>query len=237
MIGSSYPIDEAVLARAPQLQVVSSISVGVDNYALPALHRARHHAVPHAGRARRDRGRHRLRAPHGDQPAAWSSWPTWCAKAGWTSNIGEDLFGFDVHGKTLGLLGFGRIGQAWPAARRWASACRCSTTRAGRSTWRAGAGAGRPCARMPRWNSCWRESDIVVAMLPLSDATRGLMDAREFGLMKPGAIFINGGRGATVQEAALLDALDRGTLQRRRPRRVRDRAAAAATRRCARIRG
>jgi gluconate 2-dehydrogenase len=40
-----------------------------------------------------------------------------------------------------------------------------------------------------------------------------MVDARVFGRMKPGAIFINGGRGATVQEAALLEALDRGTLR------------------------
>ena len=43
--------------------------------------------------------------------------------------------------------------------------------------------------------------------------TRGLMGAREFGLMKPGAIFINGARGAIVQEDALLNALDYGSLR------------------------
>jgi gluconate 2-dehydrogenase len=56
-------------------------------------------------------------------------------------------------------------------------------------------------------------ADIVVATLPLTDATRGLLGAREFGLMKPGAIFVNGGRGATVQEDALLHALDHGPLR------------------------
>ena len=58
-----------------------------------------------------------------------------------------------------------------------------------------------------------QRADIVVAMLPLSNETLGLMGAREFGLMKPGAIFVNGGRGATVQETALLDALNHGTLR------------------------
>ena len=57
------------------------------------------------------------------------------------------------------------------------------------------------------------ECDIVVATLPLTADTRGLMGAREFGLMKRGAIFVNGGRGATVQEAALLQALDSGHLR------------------------
>jgi gluconate 2-dehydrogenase len=56
-------------------------------------------------------------------------------------------------------------------------------------------------------------SDIVVATLPLTDQTRGLMGAQEFAAMKPGAIFINGGRGATVQEPALLAALDSGHVR------------------------
>jgi phosphoglycerate dehydrogenase-like enzyme len=49
--------------------------------------------------------------------------------------------------------------------------------------------------------------------LPLTGETRGLMGSREFALMKPGAIFVNGSRGAIVQEPALLDALDVGSLR------------------------
>jgi len=131
----------------------------------------------------------------------------------WTQNIGEDLFGFDVNGKTLGLLGFGRIGQA--IARR------------------ASLGFGMPvlyhtrrpvdlAAQAPELqgraihtslDEMLGKSDFVVAMLPLSDSTRDMIDAKVFDAMKPGAIFINGGRGATVQEDALLAALDRGTLR------------------------
>ncbi len=48
LIGSSYPVDEALLAGAPRLKVISSISVGVDNYDLAATAQAQHHAVPHA---------------------------------------------------------------------------------------------------------------------------------------------------------------------------------------------
>jgi phosphoglycerate dehydrogenase-like enzyme len=58
-----------------------------------------------------------------------------------------------------------------------------------------------------------QRADIVAVVLPLSQETRGLLGAREFGLMKPGAIFINGARGAIVQEDALLQALDHGTLR------------------------
>ncbi len=57
------------------------------------------------------------------------------------------------------------------------------------------------------------QSDILVVTLPLSAETRGLMGEREFGMMKPGAIFINGARGAIVDEDALLAALDSGHLR------------------------
>ena len=49
--------------------------------------------------------------------------------------------------------------------------------------------------------------------MPLVEETRGLMGQREFGLMKPGAILVNGSRGPIVQEPALLEALDSGHLR------------------------
>ena len=57
-----------------------------------------------------------------------------------------------------------------------------------------------------------READVVVALLPLTPATRGLMGEREFRLMKPDALFINVARGALVQEAALGAALRNGWI-------------------------
>ena len=57
-------------------------------------------------------------------------------------------------------------------------------------------------------------SDVVINLLPLTDATRGLFDARCFARMRPGTSFVNLARGAHVVEADLLDALDRGRLHR-----------------------
>ena len=137
----------------------------------------------------------------------------WVREGHWSRNIGEDLFGWDVHGKTLGILGFGRIGQA--VARRAALGfgmpvlyhSRRPVDLAKDAPELAGKALHTPLDEL------LQRADIVVAMLPLSNETRGLMGAREFGLMKPGAIFVNGGRGATVQETALLQALDHGTLR------------------------
>src|SRR3546814_8811259 len=56
-------------------------------------------------------------------------------------------------------------------------------------------------------------AEFVVVVLPLNDQTKGLDGPREFAQMKPGAILINGARGPIVDENALLDALNDGTLR------------------------
>ena len=56
-------------------------------------------------------------------------------------------------------------------------------------------------------------TDILICLLPLTDATRGLLDARLFSALPQGASFVSVGRGPQVDQAALLDALDRGHLQ------------------------
>ena len=56
-------------------------------------------------------------------------------------------------------------------------------------------------------------TDVLVCLLPLTDATRGLLDKRLFGKLPKGASFVNVGRGAQVNQQDLLDALDSGQLQ------------------------
>ena len=212
LIGSSFPVDQALLARAAKLEVISSVSVGVDNYALAAL---------------RERGILLCHTPGVlDETVADTVFALLMAtsrrvvelsslvrEGRWSKNIGEELFGHDVHGKTLGLLGFGRIGQA--IARRAALGFGMPVLYHARRAVDLAAQAPELQGRATHTplDELLARADIVVAMLPLSDATRGMIDARVFGRMKPGAIFINGGRGATVQEAALLAALDQGTLR------------------------
>jgi phosphogluconate 2-dehydrogenase len=88
----------------------------------------------------------------------------------WTRNIGEDLFGWDVHGKTLGILGFGRIGQA--VARRAALGFGMPVLYHSRRAVDVPALApGMPRTR--KLDDLLARSDIVVATLPLTDATRG----------------------------------------------------------------
>jgi glyoxylate reductase len=113
-----------------------------------------------------------------------------------------DDFGRDVHGATLGLVGFGSIARA--VARR-------------------AGGFGMSVlhhARNPTHVSGWvadldellRESDVVSIHVPLTDDTRQLIDRRRLGLLKPTAVLVNTSRGAVLDEDALAEALTAGRL-------------------------
>lgn len=212
MIGSSYPIDAALLAHAPQLKVISSVSVGVDNYTLPALE-ARGIMLCHTPGVLTETTADTIFSLIMATSRRLVELANHVREGRWTRNIGEEMFGWDVHGKTLGIIGFGRIGQA--VAKRAALGFDMPVLYHKR----------RPLdltKELPELlgkvthaplDELLQRADIVAVVLPLSSETRGLMSAREFGLMKPGAIFINGARGAIVQESALLHALDHGTLR------------------------
>ncbi len=212
LIGSSFPITAELLAQAPQLQAISSISVGVDNYPLQAL-QARGIVLCHTPGVLDETVADAVFALLMATSRRVVELSQMVREGQWTRNIGEALFGSDVHGKTLGLLGFGRIGQA--VARRAALGFGMPVLYHARRPVDLTAQAPELLGRaqhVPLANllEC---SDIVVALLPLSDSTRGLVNASVFAGMKPGAIFINAGRGATVVEEDLLAALDHGSLR------------------------
>ncbi len=213
LIGSSYLVDAALLDRAPQLEVISSVSVGVDNYALAELH---------------TRGIVLCHTPGVlDETVADTVFALLMA----TSRRVVELANLVREGRwdeehrrrpasastctarRIGLLGFGRIGQA--IARRAALGFGMPVLYHARRPVDLAAQAPELQGRATHTplNDLLARADFVVAMLPLSDATRGMIDAQLFAAMKPGAVFINGGRGATVNEAALLAALDSGHLR------------------------
>jgi glyoxylate reductase len=112
------------------------------------------------------------------------------------------FLGQDVHGRILGVVGFGRIGQA--VARR-------------------GAGFGmevlhhtRHDTGMPGWvadlDELVRVADVVTLHVPLTPDTTGMIDARRLSLMKPTAVLVNTARGPVVDEEALAVALEDGTI-------------------------
>ena len=212
MIGSNFPVDAALLAGAPRLKVISSISVGVDNYDLATL-AARRILLCHTPGVLTETTADTIFSLIMASSRRLVELANLVREGRWQRNIGEDLFGWDVHGKTLGILGFGRIGQALArrAALGFGMPVLYHNLRAVDLAREQPALLGK--ATHTPFDALLQRADIVAVVLPLSSQTRGLMGAREFGLMKPGAIFVNGARGAIVQEPALLQALDSGHLR------------------------
>jgi phosphoglycerate dehydrogenase-like enzyme len=109
----------------------------------------------------------------------------------------------EVHGKTLGILGYGRIGRE--TARR-ALAFGMQVRACSRTARTSEPLIGRVDG-MDALADLLRGSDFVLVTLPLDAGTRGLLDARAFAQMKDSAVVINVSRGAVIDEQALYDAL------------------------------
>jgi glyoxylate reductase len=121
------------------------------------------------------------------------------AWGGWGIN---QYLGQDVHGATLGLVGYGRIGRA--VARRASGFGMRVLHHARRPTDVPG--------YVGRLDDLLAESDVLSIHVPLSDATRHLIGARELALLPRHAVVVNTARGPVVDEAALAEALHAGTI-------------------------
>ena len=125
----------------------------------------------------------------------------------WRTWTPTQMAGIDVYGSTLGIIGFGAIGQA--IARRalgFGMRVLC-WNRSPRPTEAAAVGA-QQC----EFDQVLSEADFVCVSIALTDDTRDLIDASAFELMKPGAILVNTARGPIVDEDALVEALRGGQI-------------------------
>jgi glyoxylate reductase len=139
------------------------------------------------------------RLVEGDRLARSGAWTKW--------NL-DQLCGTDVWGKTLGIIGLGRIGRAM--ARR-ASGFRMRVIY--NNTMRAPAEIEKELnAEYVSRDAVFEQADFLSLHVPLNDATRGLVGPAELAKMKRTAFLINTTRGPVVQEAALIDALERGVI-------------------------
>jgi D-3-phosphoglycerate dehydrogenase len=199
------PIDDAMIAAAPNLAVISCATTGSDH-------------IARAEAAARGINVHTLRED-GDllrdiTPAAELSWalvlacarrlPAAAAHTRAGQWVREDFPGVMLNGRTLGLIGCGRLGQ-------WMS--------------RYGAAFGMEVLGHDPHVEPWPEgiaqtgladlvanADVISVHVHLSEATRGLLSAELLAGIKPGAIVINTSRGAIIDEAALLAGLESGRI-------------------------
>lgn len=128
------------------------------------------------------------------------------AAGGWARTGTRPPYGHDLSGKVLGILGMGRIGIAVARSAHRGFGMQVIYHGGG-----ALAGQVPPATRVER-DELFRTADFVSVNVPLTDATRASIGAREFALMKPSAYIVNTSRGKVIDEDALVRALRDGVI-------------------------
>ena len=200
-------IDDEVLTAAPALKVVANVAVGYNNIDVAACRRRgvvvtntpdvlTETTADFAWTLLMGAARRVVEADHFARGGQWTRWQ-------W-----DLLWGADIHGKTLGVVGFGRIGRA--VARR-------ATGFNMRVLYH---DAVRPDAAVERelratyaeLETILREADFVTLHTNLTPETRHLINERTLRMMKKTAVLVNAARGPIVDEAALVRALQEGWI-------------------------
>jgi glyoxylate/hydroxypyruvate/2-ketogluconate reductase len=200
-------IDAALIEACPRLKVVGNIAVGYNNIDVPACS-ARGIAVTNTPGVL-------------DETTADLVWALLLATARrlteaeaylrngeWTGWYLKQLLGTGVHHATLGIVGMGRIGQA--IARR-AAGFDMQVLYHNRNRAEAAVEAALKARYVPL-DELLSNSDFVVLQVPYSPATHHLIGAAQLARMKPSAILVNAARGGVVDDAALVEALAKGTI-------------------------
>jgi glyoxylate reductase len=193
-------VDQALIAACPNLQAVSTMSVGVDHIDIAALS-ARNIPVGNTPGVLVDTtadlafallmaaSRRIVEADNYVRAGSWTEQTKWA----------PDMFlGKDISGATLGIIGLGEIGRA--VARRGAGFNMrvIGWTQSGRQV---------DGVESLSFDEVLRQSDFVSINVALVEATKNLIDRKALMLMKEDAILINTARGGIVDEQALADAL------------------------------
>ncbi|SAK64083.1 2-ketogluconate reductase [Caballeronia temeraria] len=207
-IGASIKISPDMIEGATRLKALSTISVGFDQFNVEDLTR-RGIVLTHTPDVLTESTADTVFALILASARRVVELAEWVKEGNWTASIGEACFGVDVQGKTLGIVGLGRIGGA--VARRASLGFRMNVLYTNRSpNEQAEKDYG---AKRVELDELLAHSDFVCLQVPLTPETRGLIGVKELKKMKPDAILINASRGPTVDEAALIEALQNGTIR------------------------
>ncbi|AZC37857.1 2-hydroxyacid dehydrogenase [Pseudomonas chlororaphis] len=208
LLGASLRLDAELLDLAPRLEAVASVSVGVDNYDIDYLTQRDillSNTPDVLTETTADTG-FALILASARRVVELAN----LVRAGqWNRNIGPLHFGSDVHGKTLGIIGMGRIGEA--LAQRGHFGFGMPVIYHSNSP--KPAVEQRFGARYCSLPELLQQADFICLTLPLTDQTLGLIGREEFALMRPESIFINISRGKVVDEQALIEALQQRQIR------------------------
>lgn len=207
LLTNNVQIDAHFFDRAPRVRIVSNMSVGYNNFDLQEMRR-RGVIGTHTPGVLDDTVADLIvglmlsaarRIPELDRLVRGGRW---------SKDQAEANFGLDVHHRTVGIIGMGRIGNAVAARAKFGfnmDVVYCNRSRNAEAEQQFG-------ARYMEMDELLSVSDFVVVMTPLTKDTYKLLGEREFALMKRTAIFVNASRGPVVDEQALLRALQTKTI-------------------------
>lgn len=208
IIGASVKMDAAMLSHAPRLKIASTISVGFDTFDLDYL---RQHGImlTHTPDVLTDSVADLVFALILATARRVVELAEMVKAGEWRASVEEEHFGIDVHHRTIGLVGMGRIAAA--VARRAHHGFGMKVIYDDHKRVpevEAACGA----VSMPL-DDVLAQADFVCPLLPYRPENDKLFGAAAFARMKPSAIFINASRGKIVDEAALIAALQAGRIR------------------------
>ncbi|MFZ6042129.1 2-hydroxyacid dehydrogenase [Vibrio natriegens] len=208
IIGSGVMMPSEVLDRASNLKAAATISVGTDHFDLSYLAQRGIPLIHTPGVLNETVADTVILLALGAARRA-SELSSMVREGKWLKNLTEEHFGVDLHGKTMGIVGMGRIGCA--VAKRAHHGFGMSICYYNRSV-NSESEQEFNAKRLPL-DALVQQSDFVVILVPLSTETEKLIGEREFSLMKSSAIFVNAARGKVVDEQALIQALQLGQIR------------------------
>lgn len=201
-------VNKKLLDLAPRLKIVSNISVGYDNLDIAEMTRRGVMGTNTPG-VLTDTTADAVfalllstarRTPQLDQ---------YVKNGQWKGMVESEMFGIDVYGKTLGIIGMGRIGTAIAKRAHLGFDMNILYHNRGRNVEAEQKYSCQYCSL----EELLQRSDFICLMTPLTAETEYLISGREFKMMKNTAIFINASRGRTVKEQDLITALENNWIQ------------------------
>lgn len=195
-------IDEELLRAAPRLKIAALASVGYNNMDIEAMRR--HHVLgSHTPGVLNDSVADLTICLMIAAARRVCELDRYMSAGKWNGNEGKALMGLEVSGKTLGIVGMGRIGQA--IAKRAVFGMNMSVLYHNRhANPEAESLYG---ARYVPLAELMRQSDFIAVVTPLTEETRGMIGKEQLAQMKRTAVFVNVARGPVVDEKALYEAL------------------------------
>ncbi|WP_303969202.1 D-glycerate dehydrogenase [Sporosarcina ureae] len=207
VIGIGFPGNAAILDKAPNLKIISNVSVGYNNLELADLTKRGvmgTHTPGVLDDTVADMAMGLMLATARRMPEL----DGYVKRGLWKGLLPNEWYGVDVHHKTLGIIGMGRIGSAIAKRARFGfdmDILYHTRTRKPEAE-------ERFDASYRDLDSLMKESDYVCLVIPLTEETRGMIGSEQFRLMKPSAIFLNISRGGTIIEKDLIDALQQNEI-------------------------